>query len=179
MRRHHMMKPVTKSSAGERPTRIQTILTNGRRRCRSERAHEENGAQLGECNARRLFKAPEAFAGYCPASLGFCLCRSTAASTSMLLQHPTPVSASSSSAEARHASCKTTTELAYFKTGVVKSLLQCYSALCLDLFDGVHEAVESGGIDVAYGDDFEIAGVKTSDVESGAVSLHWVLFRGS
>jgi hypothetical protein len=41
------------------------------------------------------------------------------------------------------------------------------SARGLSLFDDANEASQAHGIDVAYGDDFEIAGLKTADVESG------------
>ena len=67
------------------------------------------------------------------------------------------------------------TDWSEFKTGVMKSALRCCSACYLGLFDGAHEVHETRRIDIAYGGDFEIVGVKTGDVNSGMFCLHWIL----
>jgi hypothetical protein len=51
------------------------------------------------------------------------------------------------------------------------------SVRCLSLFDDANEAGEAGGVHVAYGDDFEIVGVKTGDVKSGVFCVQRILFR--
>lgn len=49
----------------------------------------------------------------------------------------------------------------------------------LGVLHGANETCQARGIYVADGDEFEIIGMKTGDVESGVFCLQWILFRGS